>query len=223
MKKLLVCLMATLGFSGVTSAATVGCFGPGASYNVVGLTLSCGGLTFSNFQVFPAGGNQNPVIEATSAAFVNDTVSVGFNPNMSTADPATGTHIPQDIHFFFQVTGGVQQVELAVGGVNATIIERACSSPIPTSGPQASLCPQNTQLASMVAFSAPPGPNVVTSAVFQPTPTLYVFKDIAVAPGTTGGALTSFNQSFVVPEPLSLFLMGSGLLAVGLLRRRRKK
>ena len=64
-----------------------------------------------------------------------------------------------------------------------------------------------------------------------------IFKDIGVspsAPSTSGGTIASFTQSYTVnsgggsgsgsevPEPMTLMLLGSGLLAVGLMRHRTR-
>jgi hypothetical protein len=195
--------------------------------NVTGLNVSggctIGGLTFSNFQVLPAAGNPTPEIDLVSAIVdPMGFVDLQFNPNMS-APPSGGN---QDIHFFFSVTGGIDQIDLAVGGVNATIIERACSTPLATNNPT---CPAENVLANIIGFSAPPGPNTAISAVFATTPTVYIYKDVGVSPNqpnSTGGGLTTFTQSFhqsQVPEPVTSGLLGSGLLAGVVFRRWRKQ
>ena len=228
MKRLVLPSLAVLALAGMATAATVTCPAPpnnGVPADVIGLTVTCGGLTFSNFNVIPGAGTSTVFMDLVSVDLTGTTVSLSFNPNMSVP---TGH---QDIHFYYQVTGNAVGVDLAVGGVNATVIERVCSQPIPTSGGTANTCPTGSSLANFLAVSTPPGPSVA-SATFPAGSgsTFYVFKDIGVTTGQFqpgGGALTSFTQSWEigggggqVPEPASVLLIGSGIFALGILRRR---
>ena len=154
---------------------------------------------------------------------MGDKIVLDFNPNLSA--PPSGPDL--DLHFTFQVTGGVNRLDLGVGGVGATIIERACISSMVGNG----LCPV-TPLSNIIAFSAPPGPGYATSAFFATTSPLYVYKDIGVA---HGGGLTEFEQTFTigqvtivppaaaVPEPASIILLGTGMLGLALSIRQRNR
>jgi len=229
MRKLATFTLAVISTTGALMAAPISC-SSGNPQNVLTLnsTEGCtfGGLTFNNFQVLPAGGNPNPEVDLVSAVFSDGFVSLQFNPNIS-APPSGGN---QDIHFFFTVAGGVDQVDLSVGGVNATIAELVCKAAISTTNPT---CATGNTLENIVAYSA--GPNSVTSMAFAPTGLIYVYKDIGVSPNSpssAGGALTNFNQSFHfngnfgplgdVPEPFTSALFGSGLAALGIFRRKLK-
>lgn len=216
MNRAVLSALAVLAFAGLAGASTVTCPAPpngGVPVNVLELTIACGGLTFSNFNVIPAGGSSFSQVDLVSVDLTGGVVSMTLNPNLS---GATG---PQDVHFYYQVSGAVTNVDLTVGGVNATISETACSSPIPTSGPAANVC-EGAPLANFAAFSDPPGPNMAKANVSGSS--LFVFKDISVS---EGGALSTFTQSFEtgVPEPASMLLIGTACVALGMLRRRVRK
>ena len=230
MNRFVLPALALLAMAGVAGAATVTCPAPpngGIPADVIGLTITCGGLTFSNFNVMPAGGASTAFIDLVSVDLTGSTVSLNFNPNMSVP---TG-HL--DIHFYYQVTGNATGVDLALGGVNATVIERVCSQPIPSTGGMANVCASGSSLANFVAFSNPPGPNTANATFPSGSgSTFYVYKDIGVTAGQLqpgGGALSSFTQSWEtggggqVPEPASMLLIGSGFIALGMLRRRTRK
>lgn len=214
MNRTVLVVLAIALVAGLASADTACTSGPLAVNNST--MISCGGLTFSNFNVINAGGVSNPVIDYVSSDSANTSVNIQFNPNLS------GANGPQDVHFYYQVTGApLTGVDLTVGGVGATVIERVCGASIPTMGPNANVCPDGTGLANLIAFSSPPGPNSAQQMFSTSAPTAFVYKDIGV---TAGGGLTSFTQSWhsEIPEPTTFLLIGPALLGLGLLRRRIK-
>src|SRR5579871_2175741 len=95
-------------------------------------TIVCGTLTFSGFSVFNSTGNSAGRLDINNVT-VDDTgtVTLSENPNL-----ANDGHL--DLSFV--VTGGVDAIDLSVGGANAAVTERACSNPIPTTGSLAGLC-----------------------------------------------------------------------------------
>jgi hypothetical protein len=219
-KKILASIFALVATASMASAAVASCDNVGVPVNVVGLTVTCGGLTFSNFSVVNAANAAGASIDLISATFVNGTAFLNFNPNMAAA---AGSY--QDIQLFFTVTGGINQIDLGVGGSRATIVETVCSAPYSGAG----IC-GGTQLSTATVYSNTPNQPIYADPFAFTTP-VYIFKDIqvdgrqsAIFGAPANGALSGFSQSFhtAVPEPMTLSMMGLGLLGLGLARRRQQ-
>jgi hypothetical protein len=210
------------------------------SQNIAGLQCTIGGLTFSNFQVVAAAGNAAPEVDLAAVdVSASGAVTLTFNPHMST-QPDGGY---QDIYLYYDVTGGVTQVGASVSNENAVLQQTACASSIASTGAMQGMCPSADRLSNIIAVG---NGIAVSSGVFSSAATLSIFESVSLSPAALA-TLDAFSQTFngpggvgngsgggdgggsgqggggsgsAVPEPMTMILMGSGLMALGFMRRK---
>ena len=187
----------------------------GGGVSVATYTDGCfiDGLLFSNFIVEDAGNPGSEVVNAVSTAVIGSTIFFELNPNF-------GLEAQQDIHFLFRVStldgsANIIGVDLSVNGVGQTSISELLCTAQFVAGACLPINGGSLIGTGLVAF-----PGVPDNEFFSAVSSAWVQKDIFKAAGT-GNHLTSFTQSFHVPDGGStVALLGLGLLGLRTLRRR---
>ena len=188
-------------------------------------TCTFGPLTFTNWTYTPGGTNPPASAGAIGASFIESgaLVQVEFNPGFSVTAGQSS-----DVKIGYTALGGVQGLLLAfsaeshTGGAVNSVTENywlGCNSITPA------LSCGAVSGTLVISTSNNPGP---VSAFFANTNAITVSKDIlADATQATGqGELAHISgvvNGLVVPEPMTLSLMGLGLLAIGFAGRRIRK
>lgn len=211
-KKIFGIVVALAAFAAVGSASTVAC-SPDGTANVVGSTIDCGPFTFSNFTVQPSsGGSATISMTAFSGSYWDSLTGLAILKFQigGTQGPLT------DVLFGYEVTGPLVGIDLSnpltSGDVNISeaICLQAFVNGVCNSMP--------TGLVGNNPLYAPPNTHVSNS--FNETQTAFIEKDIQFG---AEGHISDFTESHLsaVPEPMTLSMMGFGLLGLGLMRRRQ--
>jgi hypothetical protein len=187
------------GFTCTTGNLTFSAFGYSSSANPPGNAIPASGLTVTpqtqdSNEGFQFAGGWNVGTQAGGAASFQDSV-VSFTVTSS---------VITDLHLFFNGS--------FTGTGTAFVTESYCLNHVLAG------CPGGSS-GSISVTNPPPSFNAVV--FFAPVTSVSVSKDIHVDSGTNGTAsISQVINTFSSPEPLSFVLLGSGLLGLGLLRKR---
>jgi hypothetical protein len=206
--------MVGLVAAAMASAAPTDPCGGFLGTNVVSGTFTgctLGSVTFTNFQASAVWADQTGGLWTPVITLVNQvlTYQTGFSGGTATLAFLTNFDVigmtrPKDILFSYTATGNIIGIDGWSGGSAGTnISEKAYGGANGT-----------TLLATLNI-----GAGQYLETKFGTQTSVTVSKDISIP---IGASLSEFTQSIETPEPMTFVLIGSGLLALGLVRRRSR-
>ncbi len=231
-KRAAVILMLLAALGAVASATTFTPCTTAGNINDVNTTLStasgntvqCGAFTFSNFSVSVTGQSGAAAqlnIQGAPNSFASADGSAFLAFNIGSISGVIG-----DILLDYTVTGPlsyVDNVNLGTANPNVQIIEDVYTTANCTVGGVFSYSLCSNPLTQLVTNGGTSG----TSSVFATSQSSVIIKDIQFHNDGEGtnASISEFtnSQHTPVPEPVTLSMMGLGLLGLGLMRRRQVK
>jgi len=232
MNRFVLFLLAAVAAASVASAAPTICPAPVPSdvSNAGFSTYDCGGLTFSDFHVVNAGDQATAKVNIGQSFYEDDsagvrTVTLALNPNLDLATLGESA----DVWLWYTVNSSAGAID-HIGGTMPQVgsyTESVCSGAFyPNVG-----CKPGQTVATFTVNHAINGGNFLPGAPVNGTQ-FFIFKDIGAWAPVHNTAMTqvfTLPGPFVdfppqsVPAPGTILMMGTGLLAAGMLGRGARK
>jgi hypothetical protein len=237
-----VCLLSAgfVAMASLASATNIDCAGPGGNQvTVPDVTLlapnTCSvidsSFIFSNFTVSPSGGVAGATVGIASP---NDGTEVDGSGNTDLVFQISGAGSGNgDILLEYVVSGALldgldmnlQATPVGTAGGSVEVSEVGCSAAFVGGACTATSYGNFSVTSTCTAGSVPACNDDINSIVFAggPESLVYIKKDITFSNATVSEFENSQDPGSAVPEPVTVSLMGMGLLTLGLLGRRLRK